>query len=87
MYYTYILRSQKNGRYYTGSTQNVEKRLSEHNAGASASTRYTRPFVLIHREAFPARRDAVRRERFLKTGVGRKWIEDRFGRAVAGGDR
>ncbi|SRR5258708_29810132 len=71
MYFVYVLRSEKNGRLYTGSCQDVTARVTQHNTGQSSATRYTRPFLLVHVEEFLCRADAVRRERFLKTGLGR----------------
>ena len=71
MYYIYVLKSQKNSRLYTGSTDNVEKRLDEHNSGKSKATKYTRPFELIYRESYNTRAEAYQRELYLKTGKGR----------------
>ncbi len=71
MFFAYVLRSKKNGRLYTGSTDNVQRRLEEHNSGHSKATRYIRPFELLHAEQFATRADAVQRERELKTGKGR----------------
>lgn len=75
MYHTYLLKSIKNGRYYTGSTRNLEKRLAEHNAGKSPYDRLNQPFVLLYSESFETRTEAVRRERYLKTGKGREELE------------
>jgi len=72
MYYTYILKSLKNDRYYTGSTDNLNKRLCEHNSGRSKYTRSTRPFKLMHYETFQSRAEAVQREKYFKTGKGRE---------------
>jgi len=47
MYFIYVLRSQKNGRLYTGSAKDVGKRIAEHNAGQTASTKLARPYVLV----------------------------------------
>ena len=70
MYYIYILKSLKNNRFYTGSTNNLERRLLEHNSGKSKYTRLTKPFKLLHFEKFNSRKEAVNRERYLKTGKG-----------------
>ena len=75
MFYTYVLKSLRNGRYYTGSTNNLVRRLGEHNSGLSKYTKFTRAFELIHKEEFKTRKEAIQRERFLKTGIGRKWIK------------
>ncbi|MBU1031776.1 GIY-YIG nuclease family protein [Patescibacteria group bacterium] len=74
MFYVYVLRSLKNGRLYTGSTNNLERRLSEHNNGQSKYTGYTAPFKLIYKEKYATKSEAYRREMFLKTGKGREYL-------------
>lgn len=71
MYFVYVLQSLKNDRYYTGSTDDLERRLSEHNTGQSTYTRLTRPYKLVYSESFETRSEAVKRERYFKTGKGR----------------
>ncbi len=78
MWYVYVLRSLINGRLYTGSTNNLERRLEEHNSGHSPYTRLTRPFVLIYKEIFEVRLEARRRELFLKTGKGREFLKNQL---------
>ena len=72
MFYVYVLRSLKDGKLYKGSYQDVQKRLEEHNAGKTESTKRRRPFVLIHTEEYVTRAHAERREKYLKSGVGRE---------------
>jgi len=76
MFHVYILKSLKNGRYYIGSTNNIDRRFKEHNSGTSKYTRLTKPFILLHKEEYQTRKEAVRRELFLKTGAGRAWIKN-----------
>ena len=83
MFYVYVLRSLKNGRFYIGYTNDLERRLNEHNNGESRYTRLTRPFELVYTEEFADRIFATRRERNLKSGQGREWLKEKFGRAVA----
>ena len=71
MWYVYVLRSLKNGRLYTGSTNGLTRRLDEHARGHSKYTRHAGPFELIHKEECETRLEARRRELFLKTGPGR----------------
>ena len=59
------------GGYYTGATSNLEVRLSQHNSDQSRSTKNRGPWTLIHNEEFSTLAEALRRERFLKTGRGR----------------
>ena len=75
MYTVYVLKSLKDGKQYTGSTEDLERRLKEHNAGKTASTRRRRPFVLVHTEEYESREAAEDRERYLKTGKGREELK------------
>lgn len=75
MYYVYIIRSQKTGKLYKGSTEDLKKRLKEHNQGKTTSTQNSRPWELIYYEAFCNKTDARREELFLKTGKGRERIQ------------
>jgi len=75
MFYLYVLRSQKTGGLYVGSTTDVEKRLQRHNRGDAKSTRHGVPWAALHTESFITRSEAVRRERYYKTGRGREEIQ------------
>ena len=65
---------------YTGSTGDLARRLVEHNVGKSKYTSLTRPFSLVYKEEYETRLEAVRRERFLKTGKGRELLKQKLGR-------
>jgi putative endonuclease len=78
MYYVYVLVSDKTGRRYTGSCEDVSERIRRHNAGHSKATRHGAPWRLIHSEAFATRAEACQREKELKTGQGR----DQLGRLL-----
>ena len=67
MFYCYILRSEKTGRFYIGSAEDVAKRLLEHNSGRVTSTRGRGPWACVWKEGFPTRADAVKRERQIKS--------------------
>jgi len=71
MYFVYVLRSELSGKLYTGSTEDLKKRVIEHNSGLSFSTKNRGPWVVVHSESFETRAEAFRRERELKTGKGR----------------
>jgi len=66
MYYVYILKSVKDGKLYTGSTNDLRRRLSEHNADKVLSTKGRAPFELRYYEAYASEKDARRREASLK---------------------
>jgi putative endonuclease len=74
-YFVYILKSLKNGRYYTGSTKDIPRRLSEHNAGKTKGNKYFSPFELIYKEEYPDHISAVRREIYIKKQKSRSFIE------------
>jgi len=77
MFITYVLRSLKNKKRYVGQTsKDVFKRLSEHNRNCNKWTKENGPFKLIHYEEFNSRSEAIKRERFLKSGQGRKWLDE-----------
>jgi putative endonuclease len=72
LFYVYIIHSPRLQRYYIGSTSNVEKRLREHNAGKSISTRAGIPWELVRIECFATRSEAILQERKIKArGIGR----------------
>lgn len=72
--YVYVLESGKDGARYVGLTQNLTRRLIEHNQGKSFATASRRPFRLIYFEGCRSKRDAERRERYLKTTQGRRFL-------------
>jgi putative endonuclease len=66
MYFVYILKSLKDNDLYTGSTNNLSRRLKEHNEGKCFSTKTRIPFELIYHEAYKSESDARKREHNLK---------------------
>lgn len=81
-YYVYILLSLKDGKFYTGLTTNLRKRLQEHARGEAASTKVRRPLKLIHYEYFINEEDAKAREVFLKSGFGREQLKQALKRTL-----
>ncbi len=69
-YFVYILQSSKDGRYYIGSTANLEARLLYHNAGLQRSTRHRIPFILIYSEKLHSKTLALQREKQIKAYKG-----------------
>ncbi len=66
MYYVYILKSLKDNNLYTGSTNDLKRRIKEHNLGKSFATKPRRPFMLVYYEAYRSEKDARKREHNLK---------------------
>jgi putative endonuclease len=77
-YYSYVLRSTKNGLLYKGSTQNLEIRLQTHNSGKVKFSSKNIPWELVISEEFSTRSEAVKREKWYKSGVGRDWINSKL---------
>ncbi|HEY4512158.1 MAG TPA: GIY-YIG nuclease family protein [Candidatus Paceibacterota bacterium] len=77
---TYILFSQKIDKFYVGASKNndINFRLSYHNTSKVRSTKFGRPWAIVRVEPIMAYTDARKRELFLKSGVGRKWIAENF---------
>jgi putative endonuclease len=78
MHYTYILLSKKDGKLYTGSTNNLKLRLEQHQRGRVVSTENRRPLHLIYYEACLTDKDARRREKVLKSFRGKMFIRNRL---------
>ena len=78
MFYVYVLHSDKDNKFYTGYTSDLKKRICEHNSGISRSTSFRQPMKLVYYEACLNRKDAMRRERYLKTTWGKRYIKNRI---------
>ncbi len=70
MNYVYVLQSEKNQKRYVGQTCDIARRLNEHNSGKVQSTKAYRPYRLIYYEECGDRNEAIKRERYLKSGYG-----------------
>ena len=78
MYYVYLLISEKDGNFYTGSTADLKRRFEEHNSGLVNSTKNRLPLKLIYYEACLNETDARNRESYLKSGMGKKYLRNRL---------
>ena len=78
MYYTYVLRSEKDNKNYTGYTKNLKLRFEQHNKGLVESTKNRRPLKLIYYEACINQQDATHREKYLKTHFGKMFLKNRL---------
>jgi len=77
MFYTYVLYSSKDKKFYIGFTKDLKKRLFEHMKGKVASTANRLPIKLIYYEACLNENDALKREKYFKTGFGRRFLKNR----------
>jgi len=75
IHFVYVLLSSKDQKHYIGLTNNLERRLAEHNSSKVKSTMYRRPLKLIYYESFNSRSEAALREKFFKTGKGREYLK------------
>ena len=77
-YYTYVLKSLKDGKNYTGYTNDLNLRFEQHQKGMVTSTKYRRPLILIYYEACLNKKDALHREKYLKTYYGKMFLKNRL---------
>ena len=77
MQYFYLLLSKKDGKFYTGSTNDLKRILQEHNSGKVKSIKNRKPFNLVYYEACLNEKDAKQREIYLKSGIGKKYLRNR----------
>ena len=83
MHYTYVLLSEADGRFYIGATEDLKRRVKEHEAGRVESTAYRRPIRLVYYEACLTPDDAFRRERYLKSGRGGRYLRQRLASSLS----
>ena len=73
-YYTYVLLSLSDKKFYIGYTENVYKRLEQHNNGNNLSTKSRIPLELLYYEAHRSKKDAIRRESYFKSSSGKRTL-------------
>jgi putative endonuclease len=78
MYYIYVLISNADNQFYVGFTNDLKTRLDSHAKGNVESTRNRRPLRLVYYEGCLNRDDALKRERYLKTTWGKRYIRTRI---------
>jgi len=76
MYNVYVLKSLRNNKRYVGYTSKMpEERLKGHNKGDNTWTGQNRPFTLVYSEKYIIKTKAIKREKFLKSGKGREFLD------------
>jgi putative endonuclease len=78
VHYVYVLRSRKDSQFYVGYTADLRRRIEEHGNGEVRSTQDRRPLQLVYYEACCSQGDAIRREKYLKTAWGKRYIKGRL---------
>ena len=75
MYYVYVLKSEIDGRLYKGMTNDLDRRIKEHNSGKHKSTKGYKPWKLVYSEEVQNRLEAREREKYFKSGIGREYLK------------
>jgi putative endonuclease len=75
MFFVYVLLSVKTKRRYVGMSGDPEKRLLQHNGGYTKSTKGYRPWIIVHTEGFETLVETRNREKYLKSGIGREYLD------------
>jgi len=78
MFFTYVLRSRKDKKLYVGYTPDLKERLKKHSNDEVQSTRSRLPMVLVYYEASLSKKKAIEREKYFKTGFGRRFLKSRI---------
>jgi len=78
MYYTYVLRSKVDSKLYVGYTNDLKKRLTDHNIGLAEATKFRKPLELVYYEACLSKKRAIKREKYFKTGFGGGFLKNRI---------
>lgn len=86
MYYTYVLKSEKDNKFYVGFTKDIKLRFEKHSKGQVESTRDRRPLNLIYYEGCLSQADATKREKYVKTYPGKMFIKKRLKSYLTGYD-
>lgn len=79
-YYTYVIKSLKDKKWYTGIANDLRKRFNEHNSNKVSTTKGRGPFRIIYYEACLNKNDAAAREKYLKSGMGKRYLKNRLKR-------
>lgn len=78
IFYTYVLKSLKDNHFYIGFTSDIEQRMKEHQMGSVISTKYRRPLMLVYYEVCFDKISAIKREKYLKTTYGHRYLKNRI---------
>lgn len=85
MFYAYVIKSESSGKIYVGQTNNPELRVKRHNGllknkVGSYTSMNKGPWKIVYVEKFETRTEAIKREKFLKSHIGRDWLKNKLGR-------
>ncbi len=74
-FFVYAIKSLVKTYIYVGLTNSIERRINEHNSGKNRSTKSYKPFKIIYSEKFETRKEARKREIYLKSGIGKEYLK------------
>ena len=77
-FFTYVLKSERDGHLYVGLTSDLRRRIEEHNKGKVRSTKSRKPLKLVYYEEYEDKTSGRKREMFLKSGQGRLYLKNRL---------
>ena len=83
MYVVYVLKSEKDGKLYYGFSNNFERRLEEHNSKQVRSTKNRAPFKLVYKESAENLEEARKKEKYFKSGFGRKYVKNQINKLAS----
>ena len=83
-FYIYVLQSEKDSNFYVGYTNKINRRITEHQNGKVPSTKHRLPLKLVYWEGCLNQNDATKREKYLKTAWGKRYIKNRLQNYLTG---
>ncbi|MBN2103338.1 GIY-YIG nuclease family protein [bacterium] len=83
-FYVYVLQSTIDNQFYVGYSINIQKRVDEHNRGRVKATKYRKTLNLVYWEGCLNQKDAIKREKYLKTAWGKRYIKNRITNYLTG---
>ena len=78
MFFAYVIQSEIDGSLYKGHSEDLQRRLQQHNSGKTKSIKSKIPYALIYSEEFKTRAEAIKREKYFKTAAGRRFLNSKL---------
>ena len=78
MFFAYVIQSEIDGSLYKGHSEDLQRRLQQHNSGKTKSIKSKIPYILIYSEEFLTREESIKREKYFKSASGRRYMKKLF---------
>ena len=78
MFFAYVIQSEIDGSLYKGHSEDLQRRLQQHNSGKTKSIKSKIPYILIYSEEFLTREESIKRETYFKTAAGRRFLNSKL---------